>query len=113
MESYTSCWISTHQDAKVYLTLDTDHTMGMTAVGTSDDYESLITLPLHQYHLLNTSCNSVTNSSYQYFGGDDAFGSVLVDMLGIYELTTIIKSYLQDNYLIIKSENNYNYIVIM
>ncbi len=107
--------VSTHQDAKeVYLTLDTDHTMGMTAVGTSDElwifnYLTSSSISFIEYIVMN----SVTNSSYQYFGVDDAFGSVLVDMLGIYEVNNeSLKSYLQDNYLIIKSENNYNYIVI-
>jgi len=107
--------LSTHQDAKeVYLTLDTDHTMGMTAVGTSDElwifnYLTSSSISFIEYIVMN----GVTNSSYQYFGVDDAFGSVLVDMLKIYNVNNeSLKSFSQDNYLIIKSGNNYNYIVI-
>ncbi len=107
--------VSTHQDAKeVYLTLDTDHTMGMTAVGTSDDlwifnYLSSSSVSFIEYIVMN----GMTNSSYQYFGVDDAFGSVIVDMLKIYGVNDeSLKSFLQDNYLIIKSGNNYNYMII-
>jgi parallel beta-helix repeat protein len=107
--------VSTHQDAKeVYLTLDTDHTMGMTAVGTSDDlwifnYLSSSSISFIEYIVMN----GMTNSSYQYFGVDDAFGSVIVDMLKIYGVNDeSLKSFLQDNYLIIKSGNNYNYMVV-
>lgn len=108
--------VSTHQDAnEVYLTLDTDHSMGMTAVGNPEDlwnfnYITSSSLSLIEYMVIN----GVSGLPYQSYGENGAYNSVLMDMITNYMVNNeSLKSFLQGNYLIIKAvNNNYNYIVI-
>jgi hypothetical protein len=98
-----------------YLTLDCDHSMGMTAVGTPGNiwtfnYITSSSISPIEYDIMN----DVTGNNYQSCSYDGYFGSVTTDLINDYLTNnTSVEIFMQNGYIIEKSANNdYEFLVI-
>ncbi|MDP3623045.1 MAG: chitobiase/beta-hexosaminidase C-terminal domain-containing protein, partial [Methanobacteriaceae archaeon] len=94
---------------ETYLTLECDHSMGMTVVGTLENiigfnYECSYAISLMEYAIMNSAYG---NASYQSYSTNGAFGSVTMNLFYA-SLNNNTESFLKDNFIIVKSiyDNN-------
>ncbi|WP_048080198.1 right-handed parallel beta-helix repeat-containing protein [Methanobacterium arcticum] len=101
---------------ELYLTLECDHSMGMTVVGTPENisgfnYDASSAISLIEYAIMNYESDDPTFQSYSTNG---AFSSVMMSLLYAYmNNNTSVETFIQGGFIIMKSKyNNDNFIVI-
>jgi len=100
---------------QTYLTLESDHSMGMTVVGAPENvwifnYVTSSAISPIEYAIFN----EVTGNLYQSYSLNGEYGSVVLDLLYKYYMnSTSVEVFVQNGFIIISSEfNNGMFIVI-
>ncbi|MDD3753230.1 MAG: NosD domain-containing protein [Methanobacterium sp.] len=104
-----------HDAYETYMTLECDHSMGMTVVGKQENtfrfnYECSSAISYIEYAVMNYESDSI----YQSYSTKGAFSSVMMSLLYEYlDDNTSVESFVQNGFIITKSKyNNNNFIVI-
>jgi parallel beta-helix repeat protein len=106
--------VSVGDDAyQTYLTLECDHSMGMTVVGTPENLRTFNSVTSYGISLIEYEImNSATNSPYQSSSANWAFSSVMIDLINAY-LSNSTEALVQNGFVVEKSVfNNNDFVVI-
>ncbi len=109
--------ISVCQDAfETYMTLECDHSMGMTVVGALEDiinfnFATSSMISTIEYATMNGVCD---NPNFQSYSSNGVFNSVIIDIYYDYLFNKLsIETFAQNEFIIIKSIYNDDYFIVM